>query len=245
MTTKKYPISINGKQCIGPCYFADTISHHPIELEEISFDKNYCPVDKFVQTINGKNSISNIDICDFPTVGQGQIIDDHDLLFPITNFDSEFFIKIYYKLNSLEDVINWLDTNKISPITTRIRVFDNGIATYGDDLGIFDHRLVQFVNELMVKNLKKFYAKLHDYIIIKNDTITIIEHAHGTTDTNTKDDKKIIMLFIKEKFLGIDNVHHFLSKFIRYYKDELKIKHISNMLVEHMIDYIIKRITTN
>ena len=91
MSETKYPLSTHGKQCIGPCYFANTVTHHPMSLDEITATQNFCPVDKFVHNKDGKSVIYFIDSCHFPTNDGTGIGNDIDILFPSTQFDSDYF----------------------------------------------------------------------------------------------------------------------------------------------------------
>lgn len=250
IATKKehYPTSANGQQCIGPCYYSNTKIIHPITLEEISeVNHNFCPVNTFIYTNQrtGKSKLSNIDVCYVPTARETYMDDvmRDNVIAPQFNFTSEYFVKIYYKINNLEDLLKWLDENKNDPYRTKERVFDNSMVVYGEHLNIIDHRLVYFINSLMLAQLPRIYRHIKQYFLITNNMIKLTNQEDNSNNIHhTKEEISTIKNYIKDKFLGIDNSHQFMSKFIRYYKSELTERHISNKLVNHMIDYIIKRI---
>jgi hypothetical protein len=234
---EKYPISVNAQQCIGPCYYSNTRIIHPLTLDEIAeVDHNFCPVNTFIYTDpkSGKSKLSNIDLCYVPTSRETRMDDllRENVIAPQFIFSSEYFVKIYYRINNLEDLLKWLDENRMAPYRTKERVFNNSMVAYGEHLNIVDQRLVQFVNDIMLENLPKIYRHIKKYIAIENDKIKLV-------DPETINE---IRNYIKEKFLGSDNIHQFMSKFIRYYKEDISDRHISYLLVDHMIDYITKRI---
>lgn len=243
-----YPISVNGQQCVGPCYFSGTKIIHPITLDEISgVHQNFCPVNNFIY-INpqtGKQTIASYDKCYIPTAKE-TIIDEglrEYLMSPLFKFSSDYFIKIYYKIFSLDDLLKWLENNPNDPFKTKERVFNNGMIVYGSQINIIDHRLAKFVDDIMTINLPKIYKGIKTYIKITNDKIQLVYKPKTIIDvTHTKEEIALIRNYIKQQFLGMDNVHNFMTKFIRYYKDVLKEKDLSNKLVDHMIDYIIKKI---
>ena len=236
MQESKYPISVNGKQCISPCYFAYTPTHHPVTLEEITYDDNFCHVDKFVYTDNGKTKVSIIDKCNFPTTNNTNMLTDIDLIFPRIHFDSEYFLKIYYKLLSLEDVLSWLDANSNTPFKTRERVFDTCLVAYGKDMSVVDHRLVKFIDELLTKSLKKIYMHLRQYITINKDAVSL-----GTSGTPSKETSKLATAYIKKVMLGTNNINQFLVKLFKQYNNKLNEMNCTD-IVNHFIAYATKKI---
>jgi hypothetical protein len=248
---EQYPISINNQQCIGPCYFSNTKSIHPLTLNEVgNIDYNYCPTGAFpsIDPISKKTEIVYTDKCKIPTANE-TIVNSRlrdALISPLFHFSSASFIKVYYHLQNLDDLLKWLDVNKHDPYRTKERVFNNGMIVYGDTVNIIDHRLIQYINDVMIHNLSRFYKKLRPYIKIDSDKITLINTDEPDTDLFKTDDAHTISnirRYIKEKFLGLDNIHQFMSKFIRYYKEEMTSTDITNILITRMIEYCTKRIS--
>ncbi|VBB17952.1 hypothetical protein YASMINEVIRUS_415 [Yasminevirus sp. GU-2018] len=249
-----YPVSVNSQQCVGPCYYSNTKIIHPLTLEEIKdVDHNFCPVNTFVFTDphTKKNILSVIDKCFVPTARETKMDDllRDNVIAPQFHFSSDYFVKVYYKINNLEDLLRWLDTHSTDPYKTRERVFNNGMAVYGDQVTIIDHRMVYFVNDIMVQNLPKIYRRLKAYITVKDDKVILVDTDSGKhygqdadSEENVKRTIGAVRTYIREKFLGSDNIQQFLSKFVRYYKEEMTNQNISDILVDHMIDYTIKRI---
>jgi len=238
-----YPISVNNQHCVGPCYYSNTRIIHPVTLDEIKdINHNFCPVNAFVYVdpVTKKSTMSTIDRCFVPTANKTSMDDmlRENVIAPQFLFSSDYFVKIYYKINNLEDLLRWLDNNKEDPFKTRERVFDNGMVVYGDQITIIDHRIVDFVNDIMINNLPKLYRHLSPYITVQGDEVVLVDPGKHPKEEHIS----IIRNYIKDRFLGSDNIQQFMSKFIRYYKEEITNKHISDILVNHMIDYITKRI---
>lgn len=240
----KYPISVNKHQCIGPCYYKGTKIIHPKTLDEVTNNENFCPIDTVLfEDSSGKRDITDIDYCYAPTAHKTNVdsMFTENVLTPQFVFSSTNFLKLYYNINSLDDLLNWLDKNKQNPYKNKERVFNNGLVAYGSDITMIDHRLIHFINDIMLENLPKLYKNIKKYIYVNDNVITLSKDLIN----ESKDDKEDIALirkYIKDKFLGIDNVNKFMSKFIRYYKEDITNRYISELMVDHMIDYIIKRI---
>jgi len=266
-----YPISVHNQQCVGPCYYSNTKIIHPLTLDEIkNVNHNFCPVGTFVFTDpqTKKTILSNVDRCVIPTARETQMDDilRDNVISPQFYFSSDYFVRVYYKINTLEDLLNWLDHHKNNPFKTKERLFNNSMVVYGNQLNIIDHRLIQFINELMSENMSKLYRGLVHFFLIKGNDITLVDNYDNDVQTiSTKvilnyddddmdiisDEQKnstkhkniaLIRSYIKDKFLGSDNIHQFMSKIIRYYKEDLTDRYISELLVNYMIEYIIKRI---
>jgi hypothetical protein len=246
----KYPISVNGQQCIGPCYYSKTKIIHPLTLEEIEgLDYNFCPVNTFVYTSKktGKSTLLKTDDCYVPTSRETKMDDllRNNIITPQFIFSSEYFVKIYYKINNLDDMFKWLDVNKNEPYRTKERVFNNSMVVYSEHLNIIDHRLVYFINDMMIAQLPKIFRNIKKYLsVVGSNASKQVEliNQNGTEKKIKKKDIRIVRKYIKDTFLGIENIHQFMSKVIRYYKEELNSRDISNTLVDLMIEYIIKRI---
>lgn len=261
-TKDNYPVSVNAQRCIGPCYYSNTRIIHPLTLDEIrGVDHNFCPTNTFVFTdpTTKKSRLSIIDKCVVPTARETQMneILRDNVIAPQFHFSSDYFVKVYYKISNLEDLLNWLDHHRTDPFKTKERVFNNSMVVYGEQLNIVDHRMIQFVNDLMIENLPRLFRHLNKYISVKRDIVSLIDPIDADTTVDTRDenldesniegknkqsDVSIIRTYIKEKFLGSDNVHQFMSKIIRYYKEDMTDRYVTDLLVDHMIEYVIKRI---
>lgn len=249
----KYPKSVNNVQCIGPCYSAGSTIIHPVTLEEISLpNSNFCPVDTIIVTNpeTGEKIIDTIDFCYMPTITQKDkpILNEEirkKLLAPTFKFSTTYFLKIYYNIGSLEEGITWIDNNTMSPYRTRERIFNQMMLLYGDNLSIADHRLVKFIREIMIINISEIFKHISKFIDIRDDKIILIRPENRQTIDLDRSKINLINSYIKTKFLGDSEISRFVSKFIRYGSEHLKRANLSHVLVESMIDYIIKRIESS
>jgi hypothetical protein len=165
------------------------------------------------------------------------------ILSPTIIFSADTFVKVYYDIMSLEDMLKWLDDNRRKPYQTKKRILDNGMVTYGNDLNIIDHRLVNHIDDVMNYNLDKIYDNVKFYFKIKDNKVKISIKQ----DSINHSSKEIhnIKNYIKKHFFGNDNINSFLSKFIRYYKDNLTKDNITDNIVKYMIEYMVKKINHN
>lgn len=246
----KYPKSVNNVQCIGPCYAAGSTIIHPVTLEEISLpNSNFCPVDTIIITNpeTGEKVVDTIDFCYMPTITQKDkhMLDQEirkKLLAPTFKFSTTYFLKIYYDIGSLEEGIEWLDNNVMIPFRTRERVFNQMMTLYGDNMSIADHRIINFVRELMIRNIISISQKVSQYIDIRDDKIVLTSPDPNRDIGQNKSKVNLINSYIKTKFLGDSEIGRFVSKFVRYGSEQIKQPNLSQALVERMIEYIIKRI---
>ena len=113
-------------------------------------------------------------------------------------------------------------------------------------LNIADLRLVNFINDIMMANFPKIYRQLKKYLVIENEVVKLRmlskDNLIFVNETESLETIRTLRDYIKEKFMGTDNMHQFMSKFLRYYKEELSNRYISDVLVNHFIDYTTKRI---
>lgn len=246
----KYPQSTSNNKCIGPCYYPGTVIIHPSTLQEITADEPFCPTNKYLYTDPNTQEIKEqiIDRCHKPVAKR---IDswkelEYDMLFPKMDFTSEYFIKIFYEIMNFDDCLKFLDENKSSPFKTKERIFNNAVIVFHDDIDMVDHRFANIVHEIMIYYIDIIYKKLNIYILVtdKEITLSMPSDKNIVDDLNNKNDKKYKnkIDYIKNKLLNIENVHQFMSKFIRYYKDKLEEHNLSLKLVDYMIEYIIKKI---
>ena len=164
------------------------------------------------------------------------------MLIPYMDFNSEQFLKIYYKIFSFEDGLNWLDKNKSVPLGTKIRIINSCLNAFGQLLEIFDNRLVLFFIEyIKKKEIKYIYSGIAQYIGIDRDTITIISKY----DNELKPTEKCVerMNFMVKKFFDIENITKFMYRYFKHRKntwDDIQ-DHLQNM-VQSIIEYIINKI---
>jgi hypothetical protein len=253
----KYPKSINNIQCIGPCYEANSIIIHPITLDEFTNDRNFCPTDSYViNSKKGEKNIDHTDLCYMPTVSQKDISKVNDMLrqqliAPTFKFSSNYFLRIYYDIGSLEDGIDWLDKNKESPYRTRERVFNQIMILHGDNLNIVDHRTVNFIRDVMIHNSSQIFKGVYRFIDVDNKKIVLINPDNSNMDNSkdndsnnkmTKDNIGLITSYIKTKFLGESEISRFISKFLRYKPEYMNKPYFSRLIVKNMIEYITRKI---
>src|SRR3989304_10249269 len=96
---RKYPIGLNGQQCIGPCYEPETYIVHPITLEYVTSSLPFCPVHnyKYKDPSTGKTEDRIIDQCIMPSKKTKGYEREYEMnvLLPKIDFDCSQFLKIY------------------------------------------------------------------------------------------------------------------------------------------------------
>lgn len=236
---KKYPKSIDGNQCISPCFPVGFLSSHPITLSAITNKEYpYCHIQPII--VDAKlNKKVEYNICAKPSSNEEIKNYNTKLIIPISDMDSGIFLRSFYNIHTFEDGINWIINNDNKPIMTRLRIFDN-IFVYGKDIDIIDIRIITFIIEVIKKLwIKDIYKELYKYISINKKNEIFIEK--NDDDINENINNKIN--FIIKKFVNNDEVYKFMSRYIKArYENWNKISsHIINIKNDY-IDYIENKI---
>lgn len=238
MTT--YPVSANGHKCVGPCYYKNTHVQHPVTGTYGGLtNQHFCPI----YPTRDRDDTILYDKCYIPTHDtEEQFVMDPSFE---NTFTKTYFIRYYYDIYNLNDLIEWLHTHNIEAYRTHERVFNAGINVYGKDLHIIDNRLTTFIDAMLKHdyNMSKIYNSLLKYIIIIDNNITLTNSEHNNTYDNEQ--KKVIIKFIKNKFLGLNNIYTYMIKIIKYHPQLLTEENVLNNITTHIIDYIIKHIKSS
>ena len=229
-----YPKSKNNVQCIGPCYKPNTHILHPITLEYITNKTPFCPTN---QWINPNNERIFLDKCSKPTSNKDMIDPSIDLLLPTISFNSEYFLKIYYKINSFNDAISWINNNKVGYETAK-RILDCAWKGFASDIDVVSDNILETHVKIIKKHwIPDIYEKINMYLEIKNGNIRIGKKG----ETSKFKDQK--MEYIINKFITVGILHKFITKYTKHYKNEWYTieSHIDNIKVE-FIKYLTSKI---
>ena len=243
--TKKYPKSVTGLQCIGPCYESNTVAVHPISLNIITSNNNFCPTnesithDKFDE--NGTN-IGDIDKCYIPTTNENSNSKELgiSIINPYIDFSPKFFLWTYYNIRSFDEAMNWLDENNYAPLENKIRIVKTTLSAYVSNIEIMDQRFIDFFIILIKKKyISEIYNNIYNYIGKKNDSIIFMNPK------NNKLEKKELLIerinFIVKLFVNIEESQKFLIRYFKYKKDLVVLNYIDDIINE-FIQYILTKI---
>jgi len=215
---KKYPISKQGKKCIGPCYKAGTYIVHPITLEYVTSKNNpFCPVAEYeyINPTTNQAELRLIDDCNIPTNSKETEINDIDFIIPIMDYDANDFLKIYYNIYTYDDTINWLLNNE-SSIYTKARIIENALNSFGPNL---DFLLDNTINKFFIQLIKKEWM---DYIF--NNLISIYIHYDNEYNIEkrkkTTNNKKERINYFSNKYVNKNIISLLMDKYIEKYKKE-------------------------
>lgn len=249
LNMKSFQKSKKGLQCLGPCFKPNTWITHPDTLEYVTTkDAPFCPTNPHivVDPHTGKKQKLIIDECFKADENIDLNLIQLNVLSPKINFNCEQFIKIYYKIYSFENGLNWIETNKKSPHYTKIRILECMWKIYGNDLNVITNRTVNiYMNIIKKKWIKLIYKELKEYVIIdENENIyfSINEVQNKVQNKNKYRVEKIN--FIMDKIINHNNVYKILKKHIRNNgKIWDKIVNHNLIILNYIIDYSIQKIT--
>lgn len=235
MNNGNYPKSINGIQCVGPCYYPNTRFLHPISLEVEKEKESVCPTPVYIDPIT-KEEKSN-DICSNPTANK----DNKDkvemmTITPNLSYNEGQFLKIYYNIFNLEDAIDHINTN-FMPNATKERIFNLSMKLYGKHLTVVEHRIFNIIKEYIQRKVPMFYKKIGKYIKINKDSVDI--HTPTTMDVHNEDEdtRNTKSKYIIKMFFSDSDIYKFINKYLK--SNRANWENISNHLINMRISMAI------
>jgi hypothetical protein len=222
----KFPKSISGRQCIGPCYYPNVEYAHPHEENaKINVNEPTCPIIK-VYTKDDRKSII-YDTCAKPT---HRIYKYNDFKLNSLSKDSKIktdsFLKGYYDIYSFEDSLNFIHNNNV-PRITKNRILNMSLEVYGKNIVILDKKTIEFIIKYIIDNIHFILKEIKNYIHINEKTQKIYlsipdnDNNTNTTDTDTDTDTDLKIEYIKTNFLIYVKMYKFIMKYIENKKNEL------------------------
>lgn len=243
-TIKRYPKSKNNYQCVGPCYPPGTMVVHPTQLEFVTEGPlPFCPIDEIVYEDNktGETIKKSTDVCNVLTenIDKSQI--ESNILVPHVDFNSEQFLKIYYKIFSFDAAIEWIDVNKHVPIGTKIRIINCAIDAFDQTIELFDVRFCDFFIEYVkLKKIKQIYSHINENIGVDDShNILIVPKYYNKLNLHDKSVERIN--YIINTFVTKEEITKFLQKYFRKNGDQLH-KTSLEVIAENLIIYIANKI---
>jgi hypothetical protein len=237
---KKYPKSLSGKQCAGPCYKKNTKIIHPLYLHVVTdLDNSFCPVAEYYENKYAKH----IDRCNDNIQKTDLKTNDMELIYPNLDFNSESFLDIFYNIKNFNEGINWISENIHTPIDTRERIFNLIFDAFNkqvDIIEISDNRIIDFVNILIKNKYSQLLSKIFKYIDI-NDKFVIMKESYPI---KKETDETIIIKtnYIIKNLITYENITNFISKFVRTKVESSIIKSYSEIMIDKFIVYLIDNI---
>lgn len=242
---EKYPKSKNNKQCIGPCYKAGTWIVHPITLNYIKNDHDFCPINETIikNPSTGQEELHYMDYCFDPKQNKDignkeyQLNLELDIINPNIVFDSGKFLKLYYNLYSFDDIINWLQNKNYLNIMTKKRIIECGFEIYGEQFNLMNNLITEFYIEIIKKKLiGRLYNKLFRFIKIQDNKILLKENNDNANENYIEKQNYII-----NNFVTIDELNKFLTKIISQ-KNANNILSNTEYFIDLYAEYLVSKI---
>lgn len=241
----KYIKSKQGFTCLGPCYEPGTHVTHPITLNYV-YDDDYpfCHVNEHmnVDPETGKKEIKYYDKCYKTTKDKNENDEQKkfaslNMILPFIEFRCEHFLKLYNDIFSFEDAVMWIEKKKYSPLSTRSRIFECAMKSYGKDIDIVNQQIMGYLIELIsTKWINDLYNIIGKYLEISGDKIKLGK-ASSSNNNNIDDRANEKKNYIINKFINSDEIHKFMVKYIKHRKPEWESieNHIDRMKSDFMI----------
>lgn len=237
----RYPKSVNGHQCVGPCYHHGVRYRHPIYMDKIYNDDGpACPVTLY-KNENGKDV--NADKCLVPTHKKEDTKEMELIgLTPYIAFNDDYFLNIYYGISTFEEGLSWINNNYELPTLTLSRIFNMSMKVYGNGINIIDNRITQFIERFLKKKIDKISEKNLRYVGSKNSHIMLMK-PRDNNDEKARANVKERQEYLSRMFINEDEIYKFMVKYFKGRKDEWSdINDHVNRITNDMAEYIEQKI---
>ena len=183
-------ISVNGINCIGPCYPSNTLYYNPLTLTPIKVTQPSCPTKKYNAIGDGdKEKTFYYDLCNPEDINKGYLSFDlfNDVV-QIANTPNNF-LKQIYSINEISDCVHFLSNSfDTLPIYSQRRLAQVIFEVYW--------KYIEFPKSLFVKKL-----------------IVILNQIYRMEKNKLNDEKKIINVLDKINTNSLDMYEYFINKF--------------------------------
>lgn len=235
---KKFSIGLNGQQCIGPCYPADSKIIHPITLEMKSIqDEPFCPTMGWFDKRDNREKWT--DACliadQKKDIDYGKV--DISYVLPILGINCEIFLKLYYDVYSFEGAMDTITNNRM-PFNTQLRLINCAWKVYGSNIDIINDQLINFYINIIKKEwIKDIYPYVSTYIYADDKNIYLKEN---NDDIQFNQIEKIN--FFNKKFNNQQFIYKTISSYISTNKSNWdKIIDHNKNIKNYYIDYVINK----
>lgn len=170
--------SVEGYDCIGPCYPSNTFYYNPLDLSIISNSYPSCPIKPTNVTSNGKIVKKKSDKCFENDINKGNLyFDIFSDYIQIATSPCNFLSQIY-NLNNISDIVNFLSNDfDTLPIYSQRRLLGAIYDVY--------YKYVEFPKLLFSKKL--LFVLTHIYKITDLDEKKIKSKLDNLDKTNYSD----------------------------------------------------------
>lgn len=178
--------TINGNNCIGPCYPPNTIYYNPTSLVALKSKFPTCPINAKKNISDNGDNIIYAERCDKSNINDDYLdFDIFDDFFQIADSSNNFLIQIY-EINNIVDCINFLNNSlDIMPIFSQKRLL----------CAIFDvyYKYIEFPKLFFSSKVLKIITEIYKLKKISSSDIV--------NDLNKiKSNKQDIFIYFEEKY---------------------------------------------
>lgn len=172
--------SVEGYDCIGPCYSPNTYYYNPLDLSIISNSYPSCPI-KPINSIDSKGQITKkkSDKCFKEDINKGELYFDvfsDYIQIATSSFD---FLSQIYNLNNISDIVHFLSyTIDTLPIYSQRRLLGAIYDVY--------YKYIEFPKLLFCKKLLFVLTDVYKISGLDENKIkTKLDNINNTNNTNT------------------------------------------------------------
>ena len=236
----KYPKSLTGQQCIGPCVKPEEVMLHPITLDYYTIKDDvgvdFCLINptndpniiKQHAEIFNENNINNATCLGYiapckksKNENKKDLFDGQDItfLFPEIDINCGKFLRIFYNIYSIENTLQYIKENQNIPKNTKIRLINCSWKEFGSNKDNITDLFVKFywnyIRKYWMKNFYNYLGKSLFYDNKQNKVVKIKECSDDEINKKVKEKIEYLMEYVYD----FESVRKVMLEFINKYKN--------------------------
>jgi hypothetical protein len=146
----------------------------------------------------------------------------------------KIFLNEYYKIFSLNEMIEWIKNNNHHLKTTKNRLLNYAWCSFGNDISNISDKVIDYYHNLIKINwIKIYYKHLYNRIYVDDDNIYFTKE---NIDIDDKINIKRKIDYLMDELYTFNNIKKYITKFISQYKKKWnKIKDYNNNIKKFIL----------
>lgn len=149
--------------------------------------------------------------------------------------DGRSFLHFFYDINTYEDMLNWLESNNSTTVTTKYRLVDYSFMLYNNKNIVINDDIVNVYINYYKQNKHALFDVFNEYITKTNGKYKLNKKKHQTHETNKLD----VCEFINSNIITPSVIYDFLDMIKNTY-NTIDINSYEFQPLEFMLNMLVK-----
>lgn len=232
-----FPKTVNGNNCIGPCYQPGEIAVHPnVVINAKSDEFSICPIQPKYSHIDKKPIY--FEKCLYPSddIDYDKKYMSNISVIPKITFNCDYILGYLYDIHNLADAFEYCYSKSHLPVRTRYRIINCAFTAFNTEPIDVEH-IASYLKHLINTDWKNVFLKeIGGFIKIDDDNVMTFTNSN----IYKNDDNDDVLKYISTKIITEQLLLKFLQKFKNKYFDSWNnISDFVSLLKNDLIQYIL------